>query len=369
MEFTEFIVRENDNNRRIDKILRRILPNSSLAALYKALRKGIIKVNQKKVSQDYLVTTGDSISVARFLTEQNTNSEKNSPEHCPLIPVKPVTNRHSYTQEWTQADTPLLPIEDLFKNLHVRIINKPYNIAVQGGNGRETSLDSIITQDYFREYGKQSLSFRPGPLHRLDKKTTGVLVFSQSLEGARWFSQAVQQHILKKEYVALVEGLIKETLWEESISRDNSEQRGIKRQKSYKTSTIDIQGKKARTYVKPLAYGHVGKKNVTLAHFVIETGRTHQIRLHSSYHGHPLLGDTAYGGTSLKSVADADGGLSHKQLLFTQDFYLHAWKLSFPTPNPIDIPTTIEAPLPENFQDILKIYLPDFSLKDYTMRV
>lgn len=369
MEFTEFIVRENDNNRRIDKILRRILQDSSLAALYKALRKGIIKVNQKKVSQDYLVTTGDIISVARFLIEQNTNLKKNSSEQQSLSPVKPIRYRHSCTQEFTHPDTSLLSIEDLFKNSHVRIINKPYNSAVQGGNSRETSLDSIITQDYFREYGKQSLSFRPGPLHRLDKKTTGVLVFSQSLEGARWFSEAVQQHTLKKEYMALVEGQVKEALWDESISREISEQRGIKKQKSYKTSTIDVQGKKAKTYVKPLAYGHIGKKKITLAHFVIETGRTHQIRLHCSYHGHPLLGDTAYGGTCLKSVVKANSDLSHKQLLFSQDFYLHAWKLSFPSPNPIDIPTTIEAPLPKNFQDILKIYLPDFSLKDYTIRV
>jgi len=323
MDFKNFTATENDNGRRVDRVIRKLLPNLPMTAIYKNIRKGFIKINNKRIKNNENVNINDVINIATFLIDSLEKQENNN-DYITKTKIK---------------------IEDIFCNEYVRIINKPYDVVVQGSNDKSISLSEQILADYLSK-NKHSLSFKPGPLHRLDKKTTGVLVFSQNLKGAQYVSSLIQNHLIKKTYIAIIEGyLSNKVIWNESILREKTNKTN-----TFNTSKIDDSGKEALTYAKPLAYGKYNNKNITLVEFIIKTGRTHQIRLHASSHGFPLLGDTAY------------GSFQRQQ---TQDFFLHAIKLEFPKDNLINLPEKVIAPLPKKFENMIKIYFKSFDFSQY----
>jgi 23S rRNA pseudouridine955/2504/2580 synthase len=180
-----------------------------------------------------------------------------------------------------------------------------------------------------REYlaGKlpPSLSFRPGPLHRLDRPTSGIIVFSSDLSGARFFSAMLREGRVKKQYLAVADGIIEKAgTWEDELFRDTS------LRKTLKTAgdAAGMNGGKALTMVRPLA-SDAGGHTLILVETV--TGRTHQIRAQAAVRGHPLSGDGKYGGSPQK------GG-----------FLLHAWKIGIPRADGKD-PIRLTAPLPPRF--------------------
>lgn len=307
MDFTDFYAGPDDEDRRLDRIIRKFSGQESLSGLYKAIRKGLVKVNDKKTESSSHVHNGDKISIASFLLADAENSKFS----CKDVELSII-----------------LETEDLL------FINKPYDVTVHGSS---SSLD-VAVQNYYNKKTKSngSLSFKPGPLHRLDRKTTGILCFSMSLKGARWFSENIANHSIHKTYQGIVQGhLSKEEHWIDFISKD------FDSDKSFQTVTVNSveDGEKsADTVVTPLGYGKLNGIDYTLVRFVIKTGRTHQIRAQSAFHGHPLLGDTAYGG---------------KEFNFSQDFFLHAVKLDLPADNLLSLPSLIEAPLPDVFQKFI----------------
>ncbi len=322
MDFRHFTAGTDDAERRIDKVMRRFLSDSSLSSLYKSFRKGLIKVNGKKCDGTYKVKFGDDIQIASFLVENQENHLEN-PDHPALKPL----------------DEKII----VFRNENILVINKTYDIVVQPSfsSQKGTSLCEMVSADYdFHHGSSQSLSFRTGPLHRLDRKTTGLIVFSQSIDGARKFSSLIQSHVVTKCYVALVMGKLTENQeWTDEIIKDEEK---TKSQSSFHTVRITDgnDGKTAHTYVAPLAWGKIGSKDVTLAEFVIDTGRTHQIRSQSAFHNHPLVGDEAYGGKINSGLLE-------------QDFYLHAYELRFPKENEIGAPEVLRAFISTKFKKML----------------
>lgn len=312
MEFRDFYAGPDDDDRRLDRIIRKFSDQESLSGLYKAIRKGLIKVNDKKTDSSFHVHNGDKISIAAFLVDKQ---EKKSESSSVMLPV-------------------ILETKDLL------FINKPYDIPVHGS---QDSLD-VLVQNYFSSKNKQetSLSFRSGPLHRLDRKTTGLLCFSMSLKGARWFSENIATHRIHKTYQGIIQGRLEgKEHWVDCISRDYEEEKNFQ---TVQVNSGDRDEKTADTTVTPVSYGKYKDTDYTLVQFEIKTGRTHQIRAQSSFHGHPLLGDTAYGGKKL------DAG---------QDFFLHATILEFPEDNPLQLPDRIEAPLPQAFSSFLEATLSE----------
>jgi 23S rRNA pseudouridine955/2504/2580 synthase len=213
------------------------------------------------------------------------------------------------------------------------IMNKPAGLAVHGSIRRGVNRDGPACLDdqiraYLRDKLPPSLSFRPGPLHRLDQVSSGIIVFSKSLAGARAFSALMRERRLRKTYLALTDGIIEgEEIWEESLVRDTV------RGKTLAVTGEQAGAKSARTQVFPLAV-HPPYSLIALE---IETGRTHQIRSQAAFHGHPLTGDRKYGGSFQR------GGL-----------LLHALSLSFPDEGfPPELEElrgkTVGAPLPEPF--------------------
>lgn len=320
MEFITLTAKQNDDGRRLDRILKNILTEGN--SPYSLLRKGLVKVNDKKAEASQKINAGDTIRIASFLLE------KTQPE----------------AQE---KNIPSFNLETIFQNEHFLIINKPYGIPVQPSSKQDISLSEIVRQKEEKSDGtEKSLSFRTGPLHRLDRNTTGLLVFSRSLSGARWFSSLIQESTEKhsdsfiehslykpvqKTYIGVAEGNLTERVtWNDTITENGSDGNGFYRMKV----TAAGKGQSAVTEAIPLAKGSYRGKTVTLVQFNIYTGRKHQIRCSSSFHGFPLAGDTVYKGTPI-----------HSQ----REFYLHAVHLKFPYPNDFGLPPDLTAPLQEDF--------------------
>lgn len=278
--------------RRLDRVLRKTLPRHSLGSLHKALRKKLILVNRGKAPPNYHIEEGDILLFKGSLAEA-----------AELCRVK-VRNT--------------LPPGDwkiLWEDENLLIIDKPRGRLVHGKNG----LDEEV-RAYLESRIPESLSFRPGPLHRLDRGTTGILTFGRSLKGARLFTQGLMAGSFVKDYLTLLKGdLPKDRVWQDRLVRRG----GISR--------IDSQGgAEAKTAVFPLV--HTPRR--TLAVMRLYTGRTHQIRAQAAYHGHPLEGDKKYGGPPLK------GG-----------YCLHAWRLR--DENQPSLFPPISAPPPPRLRAIL----------------
>jgi len=314
MDFISFTAGADDNGRRLDRVLRRLLPEENLPGIYKSLRKGIIKLNDRKAEPGTKVASGDSISVAAFLADKIQETPLIIHMQNPCIDFSSIT---------------------LFSNTYICVINKPYDVAVQGGTGSLAEAYAGYWKQNRNNGKSSSLSFRAGPLHRLDRKTTGLLVLSNNLQGAQWFTGAVAEHQIGKRYIALVQGTIKSRQdWTDSIESEQD----ISPAEFHTVCISDSGGRSAMTTVQPLSYGTYSGLDITLAEYAISTGRKHQIRAQSASHGFPLLGDTAYGGIQIHEDCD---------------FYLHARELSVPENNPIQMPVKITAPISTNFQKML----------------
>ena len=377
MDFTDFIAGSDDGGRRVDRVLRRFLHDANLSSVYGALRKGLILVNAQRVKPDARIESGDVISIASFLlqNEKSSDSETN-----------PNENRRVYKAA-------SLPYTVVFANEHFLVIDKPYGVAVQGKNSIAEKIAVYYDASVPKE--KRSLSFVASPLHRLDKNTTGILFFSWSLKGAAWFSRELKSHRIRKKYIALVEGdMENECVWEDFIKKNDEPKAlfytvrvvsgstagagdvqnlasGTGDVQNLASGTGDVQNrasgqadktvcaangaasgslaamhgaKRAITKAKPLCRASYKGRSVTLAEYEIETGRMHQIRAQSAFHGFPLLGDTAYGGSRIDEA---------------QAFFLHAYEVRIGE-NPVGLPPVITSTLPHAFESFNDKILPNW---------
>lgn len=295
--FDSYTAGINDQDKRIDTVLRRLLPRLSLGSIYRLIRKGDVRVNNKPVGPRNRLKAGDTLTIRKHLEDSNLT-----------ITTRPPTRF-----------LPILPI--LWENDDFLIVNKPRGVLVHGKN----SLTEQVLQ-YLEGKLPPSLSFTPGPLHRLDRNTSGILVFGKSLEGARRFSQALAEQTVQKTYLALVTGVLSASCtWEDALVRDH---RISKTKKAIFSS--NEKGKQAVTVVYPIAANTSFLGGLTLCAIQIHTGRTHQIRAQASFHEHPLLGDTKY-----------------QALPWKKGYFLHAWKLNWPGV------FSLTAPLPKGFEAVL----------------
>jgi len=287
----ELTTGDNDKGRRLDRILRKALPDHPLPLIHRLLRQGRVLIDGKPGKAQDRIDSGVKIlipSLKDALKEDLRHRGKKDTEK--ELKIK---------------------LEILWEGLGLIAVNKPAGLAVHGPE----SLDDMVNS-YLLDKLPASLSFKPGPLHRLDKPSSGVVVFSASLEGARLFTSLMREHKVQKTYLAIVNGkLEKEALWQDELVRDED------RKKTFISQAQSNKSKTAITKVKPLAM----ENNRTLIQAEIETGRTHQIRAQAAFHGYPLAGDVKYGGKG------------------NGNFFLHAWKLEF-------LEHSIEAPLPLNMK-------------------
>ncbi|WP_461248009.1 pseudouridine synthase [Treponema sp. R6D11] len=242
----ELVTGENDSGRRLDRILRKALADYPLPLIHRLLRQKKVLVNGKPGKAQDRIDSGVKISISSL---ENTQIRKPSARQFPAPEI-------------------------LWQGQGLIAINKPAGLAVHGHN----SLDDMVLS-YLAEKLPPSLSFKPGPLHRLDKPSSGIVVFSTSIDGARLFTSLMREHKVRKTYLAIVEGeLKKEETWQDELIRDKE------MKKTFVSQTNTDGGKTAITKVTPLATDG----NYTLIKAEIATGRTHQIRAQAAFHGYPL---------------------------------------------------------------------------------
>jgi 23S rRNA pseudouridine955/2504/2580 synthase len=311
-EGRELFAGPDDAGRRLDKVLRALLGARPLSSIYAELRKGRIKVNGSRARPELILAEGDRIEV-RYLP-----GEERRGDPSPVSGTRNATGREADKAEELAsiADILILATRDLL------FINKPRGELSQGD-----SIEGRI-REALAGRSASSLSFVPGPLHRLDRNTTGILTFPRSAMGGRAFSALIRRRALVKRYIALLDGDAGGPQeWRDLIVRD-----GEARTSRVAREGLGAEGDEALASICPLLTG--GGKSLALVE--LHTGLTHQIRVQASSRGMPLSGDAKYGGSP-----------------FPGGYILHALSLEFPEPPFPDVPRFVSAPLPASALDSL----------------
>ena len=298
---------------RVDKFLMNFVENATRNKIQKAAKNGSIQVNGEIVKQNYKVKAGDTV---RVLFEH-------PPHENLLIPED-------------------IPIDVVYEDDTVLVVNKPAGMVVHPGHGNYsgTLINALI--HHFDNLPNNS-SDRPGLVHRIDKDTSGLLVIAKTEQAMTHLSKQFFNKTTEREYVALVWGNMKED--EGTIEGNIGRHPKNRLQNTVYKEDDDQLGKPAVTHYKVIErLGYV-----TLVKCTLETGRTHQIRVHMKYIGHTLFNDERYGGNSILK-----GTTFTKYKQFVDNCFkvlprqaLHAKTLGFIHPETNEL-MRFEAPIPED---------------------
>lgn len=251
-----YIAEADDKGKRLDVFLNDALEDMSRSALQKLIEKNEILVNGAPVNKNYKLRTDDKISV-------------NIPEP-ENIDIKPEN----------------IPLDILYEDNDLIVVNKPQNMVVHPAPGHYSgTLVNALMYHCGNELSGINGVLRPGIVHRIDKDTSGVLVAAKSEAAHKGLAEQLAVHSMKRVYNAIVYNSFKE----ESGTVDKMIGRSANDRK--KMAVLQRGGRNAVTHYRVLQ--KLGK--FTLLELKLETGRTHQIRVHMAHIGHPLLGDAVYG--------------------------------------------------------------------------
>ncbi len=243
---------------RIDKFLMNLIPNATRNKIQNAATAGDIYVNDLPVKSNYKVKPFDVVRI--------------------MLSHPPFENR---------VDPENIPLDIVYEDEALLLINKPAGLVVHPGHGNYTGTLVNALAYHFENLPKNS-SERPGLVHRIDKDTTGLLVIAKTEAAMTHLAKQFEAKTSEREYIALVWGTVKE---EEGTIEGNISRHLKDRMQMAVFADPEI-GKPAITHYKVLErFGYV-----TLVSCILETGRTHQIRVHMKHIGHPLFNDARYGG-------------------------------------------------------------------------
>jgi 23S rRNA pseudouridine1911/1915/1917 synthase len=250
---------------RIDKFLMARIENATRNKLQHAINTGLVLVNGKEIKPNYKIRPGDSIIIYSDM----------SPEETDVLPQE-------------------IPLNIVYEDDSLMILNKPAGVVVHPGSGNYTGtlLNGIAwhLQQQNPTVSESSLP-RFGLVHRIDKNTSGLLVLAKTDVAMRQLARQFYDHTVKRKYVALVWGNIEKD--EGTIIAHVG--RNLKHRKLFEAYPEGDHGKEAITHYKVMERFNY----VTLVECVLETGRTHQIRVHMKFIGHPLFNDDFYGGDKI----------------------------------------------------------------------
>ena len=293
----KYIVEES--GKRLDAYITSIDSEITRTAAQRLIEQGNILVNGEKKKTAYKVSNGDIITI-----------EKEKPKEIEL-----------------KAQN--IPIDIIYEDDDIIVVNKPKGMVVHPANGNPdgTLVNAImaICKDSLSGIGGE---IRPGIVHRLDKDTSGLLIVAKNDKAHVNMSEQIKNHEVKKTYIALVRGVVKENeaTIDMPIGRSTSDR---------KKMAVIKTGRNAVTHIKVLKRYN----KYTLLQVNIETGRTHQIRVHLSYIGYPIIGDCTY--SNGKNEFGVVGQC------------LHAKCLEFKHPI-TGAEMKLEAPLPKYFEEIIQ---------------
>ncbi|MDE7444347.1 MAG: RluA family pseudouridine synthase [Lachnospiraceae bacterium] len=296
-----FIITEEMEEERIDKCLNTLMDSLSRSYIQKLLAEGKVTVNDRSVKPSYRVSADDEVILVL------------PPSIIPdILPEK-------------------IPLSILYEDQDVIVIDKPKGMVVHPAPGHyEGTLVNALMYHCKNELSGINGVLRPGIVHRIDRYTTGSIIACKNDHAHNEIARQLKEHTIVRKYQAIVHGVLKE---EEGTVHTLIGRHPIDRKKM---AVVDRGGKEAITHYRVLKHF----QNTTYIECILETGRTHQIRVHMAHLGHPLLGDQVYG---VKSNPYKLNGQT-----------LHAGILGFIHPSAGTYVET-KAPLPEYFEKLLKI--------------
>ena len=300
MNIKKIKVNDEFEGKRIDAYISSVDTQLSRTMIQKLIQEKNIKVNGRIVKASYKVVSGDEIEM-----------EIPEPKEINLKPQN-------------------IPLDVIYEDNDIIVINKPKGMVVHPANGNPdgTVVNAVMAlcKDSLSGIGGE---VRPGIVHRLDKNTSGIMIIAKNDKAHINLSEQLKNHEVKKTYIALVRGIINEN--EATINMPISRSKNDR-----KKMAVNRDGKNAITHFKVLGRY---KNKYTLLKVNIETGRTHQIRVHLSHIGHPVIGDDVY------SNGKNEWGISGQ--------CLHAWKIEFKHPI-TKKKMELEAKIPEYLDRIIK---------------
>ena len=285
---------------RLDNYLVKQLKGVPKSHIYRIIRKGEVRVNKGRKKADYRLISEDIIRIPPIRTSTT-------------VAVKPSDNL---------LET--LNNSILFEDKGLLIINKPHGMAVHGGSGVTIGIIEALKSQY-----KETIEL----VHRLDRATSGCLILAKKRSVLKALHEQLFNHQLEKRYIALVKN---------SWSKKRHTVDAPIYQNS-RNSVIDSKGKESLSHFHPLKNFQIDDFSASLVDVVIETGRTHQIRVHAKYAEHPLAQDNKYGDPNFDKLMKKKG---------LNRLFLHAKAITFTNPMTNEI-QKISAPLPDDLEKFL----------------
>lgn len=292
---------------RLDKMLPQAFEGATFGLVQKLCRKGAIRLDGKRVKGNEKVKKGQEIRIPATMMEQPSEERR-------------ILNLNS--KERQMVDGWIME-----ENRNYLVLNKPYDVPVQAGSGHSKSIDRYMEAMY------EGKGEAPRLIHRLDKTTTGCLVMAKTKEVAKELSREFQTRKVEKTYWAIVKGRLKEQEGKIKTSLEKEENDGFE-----KMEVNDKTGKRAETHFRVI-------ESAGQYHWLEvkpKTGRTHQIRIHLSSIGVPIIGDIKYGAEKAKV----------EETLAEDTIFLHAREINFDLKG---CRQKCEAPIPEHFKKIFKM--------------
>jgi 23S rRNA pseudouridine1911/1915/1917 synthase len=306
VEPIEFIVPAEFNGQRLDRFLVSVLEQHSRSQIQKLIADGHVTLPRRDARANLAVHEGDRVAVVL-------------PEAAP-----------------SQLEGESLPLEIIYQDEDVAVLNKPAGMVVHPGAGHASGTLVNALLHHLTDLSGIGGEMRPGIVHRLDRGTSGVMVVAKNDAAHQELARQFHDREVEKEYVALVWGVVQAgRRIDAAIGRDPGN-----RQK------MSAKAKHARHAVTRITRAH-HLPGLTLCQVAIQTGRTHQIRVHLSAIGHPIVGDSLYGGAHRRVAGDI------RAVQRLERPFLHAERLAFHHPRDRRR-MEFTAPLPEDLMAVLE---------------
>lgn len=294
-------ITENEAEQRLDRFLKKYLKNAPLSAIYKIIRKDL-KVNGKRGKEDTIIHAGDELTL--YMTQERFDE----------LSRRPV--RQKARRQFKIA----------YEDDNVLIVEKPWGLLTHGDSTEKKNTLMNQVCGYLQEKGaydpRAEKTFTPSPVNRLDRNTTGLVIFGKNAASLRILTKLLRERdTISKFYITIVAGnFAKEMVIDEPLLKDGRANTVSIAKSSHGENPEDSGAKPAVSVVRPLERG----TNYSIVEVELITGRTHQIRAHLASKGYPLIGDSKYG-TSRRGIQANER--VRKLGVTTQ--LLHAYRLEF----------------------------------------
>ncbi len=275
------VIDHKSSDQRIDNFLLRILKGAPRSLIYRILRSGEVRVNKGRIKPPYRLKEGDSVRIPPVRLSTTESSTKPGKKLCQDLESRII-----------------------FEDKNLLVLNKPSGLAVHGGSGISHGVIEIIRQSR-SEHDYLELA------HRLDRDTSGTLIIAKNRTVLRNIHELLKNNGIEKHYLALVQGK-----WPRKTKRIDAPLLKNVLSSGERIVKVNSSGKASLTIFRPLKLG----ASASLVDIKIETGRTHQIRVHAAHEGHPIAGDTKYGDAEFDSEMKKFG---------LNRLFLHAYSLKF----------------------------------------